>query len=170
MIRRFLRRQDGTGTVELALTLPILLAILFTAVDFGVLMLRQVFLDRAVDIAVREVRLGRISGNGLDTFRAQVCAGTILTPNCVANTAIEMRPVDPVTWAGLDAPVQCVNRAEDIAPVLTFNPGARQDLMLIRVCTVVRPFIGLSGLILGLPRGPSGEHTLVSRGAFTNEP
>lgn len=170
MIRRFFTREDGTSMVEFVLTLPIVLAFLFTGVDFGALMLRQVFLDRSVDMAVREIRLGRITGNGLDEFRQLVCAGTILIPNCAAATAIELRPIDTQTWTGLNDPAQCVNRAEDIAPVLAFNPGARQDLMLIRVCAVVDPFIGLTGLVLGLPRDASGGYALVSRAAFANEP
>lgn len=167
---RFRTDQSGASTVEFAIAVPIVLAFLFTAIDFGAVMLRQVFLDRSVDIAVRQVRLGNITGNGLAQMRQQICAGTILTPNCEANTTIELRPVNMATFAGLNAPAQCVNREEEISPVLEFNPGASNQLMLIRVCVAVDPFIGLSGFVFGMPEFPTGGYALVARAAFANEP
>jgi Flp pilus assembly protein TadG len=166
----FLRREDGTTMVEFVLTLPLVLAFLLSAVDLGVLMLRQVFLDRAVDMATREIRLGNVTGDGLEQFRTLVCNGTLMIADCTNSTAIELRPIDPATWAGLNDPALCVDRAEEIAPMLAFNPGAAQDLMLIRVCAVVDPFLNVTGLVLGLPRDASGGYRLVSRAAFTNEP
>lgn len=166
----FLRREDGTTMVEFVLTLPLVLAFLLSSVDLGVLMLRQVFLDRAVDMATREIRLGRVNGDGLEEFRTLVCNGTVMIADCAAATAIELRPIDPATWAGLNDPAQCIDRTAEIAPMLAFNPGAAQDLMLIRVCAVVDPFLDVTGLVLGLPRDASGGYRLVSRAAFTNEP
>ena len=138
----FLRRDHGSATVEFVILVPMVLAFLFTAVDFGAVMLRQVFLDRSVDIAVRQVRLGNVSASGMDAFRTMICNGTILIPNCTTSIAIEMRPIDTASWTGLDTPAQCINREENLAPTLQFNPGSsNQELMLIRVCIVADPFI-----------------------------
>lgn len=170
-LRRFLRGEAGTATLEFVIALPLVLAFLFSSIDYGVVMLRQVFLDRAVDIAVRQVRLGNITGAQFSRFRTLICANTFLLPDCENAIAIEMRPIDTGTWAGLDTPAQCVNREEDIAPVLAFTPGAgQQELMLIRVCVVVDPFITLTGMILGMPEDASGGFNLVSHAAFANEP
>lgn len=168
---RFWRRTEGSSTVELVLALPLMLGLLFTGVDFGAVMLRQVFLDRAVDIATREVRLGHVGSGGLSEFREAICARTVLLPDCSANITIEMRPVNTTTWAGLDAPAQCVDRAEDIRPVLAFDPGAgAQELMLVRVCVVANPFIRLTGYAMNMTLDASGGYALVSRAAFANEP
>jgi hypothetical protein len=168
---RFLRHDIGSASVEFVLAVPVVLAILFSSIDFGAVMLRQVFLDRAVDMAAREVRLGQISVGGFNTFRNRICARTILIPNCTANISIEMRPVDTDTWAGLNTPAQCVNRTDDISPMLDFNPGAgRQELMLIRVCIAADPFIRLTGLVLGMSQDESGIYNIVSRAAWVNEP
>lgn len=171
-LARFARRDQGSATVEFVIAVPLVLAMLFSAIDFGAVMLRQVFLDRSVDIAIRQVRLGAVPANGFDAFRQMICDGTILIPNCTANIAIEMRPIDTATWAGLNTPAQCVNRAEDIAPVLQFNPGSgRQELMLIRVCVTADPFISLTGMVLGMGQDDaSGAYHLVSHAAFANEP
>lgn len=171
VLRRFLRGEAGTATLEFVIALPLVLAFLFSSIDYGVVMLRQVFLDRAVDIAVRQVRLGNVSGSQFSRFRTLICSNTFLLPDCENAIAIEMRPVDTLTWSGLDTPAQCVNREEDIAPVLAFVPGAgQQELMLIRVCVVVDPFITMTGMILGMPEDASGGFFLVSHAAFANEP
>ncbi len=171
VLRRFLRSQTGSASVEFVIAVPLVLAFLFSSIDYGVVMLRQVFLDRAVDIAVRQVRLGNITGAEYAEFRSLICSNTFLLADCENVIAIELRPVDTLTWSGLDDPAQCVNRQEDIAPVLAFVPGAgAQELMLIRVCVVVDPFIDMTGLILGMPEDASGGFYLVSHAAFANEP
>lgn len=168
---RFVRRDTGSATVEFVIAVPLVLSLLFSAVDFGAVMLRQVFLDRSVDIAVRQVRMGAVSASGFEDFKQMICDRTILISDCTGSIAIEMRPIDTATWAGLDSPAQCVNRAEDIAPALAFTPGTgMQELMLIRVCVVADPFIELTGLVLGMPTDASGAYHVVSHAAFANEP
>lgn len=169
-LRRFRRSQQGSATVEFVILVPLVLTMLFTAIDFGVVMLRQVFLDRAVDMASREVRLGQLNG-GFNGFRDRICARSFLLPNCQQTIAIEMRPVDTVTWAGLNQPAQCVNRQENIAPILAFIPGAgAQELMLIRVCVAADPFIALTPMVLGMQELSTGGFALVARTAWVNEP
>jgi len=170
-LARFRRHDAGTATVEFVIAVPLVLTFLFSSIDFGAVMLRQVFLDRSVDIAVRQVRLGAIDQSGFEAFRQMICDGTILIPNCTTTIAIEMRPIDTSTFAGLNTPAQCVNREEDIAPVLTFNPGGgNQELMLIRVCISADPFIDLTGMVLGMEADASGAYHIVSHAAFANEP
>ena len=170
LFQRFRASQAGSATIEFVIAVPIVLAFLFTAIDFGAVMLRQVFLDRAVDIAVRQVRLGNVPAGGMEALRQQICAGTILTPNCVANATIELRPVDQTTMGALTDPAMCVNRAEEIAPVVTFNPGASNDLMLLRVCIAVDPFLRVTGIVHGMAEMSTGGYALVARAAFANEP
>lgn len=171
LFRGFLRAETGTAALEFVIAVPLVLAFLFSSIDYGVVMLRQVFLDRSVDLAVRQVRLGNVDVNGFDEFRAMICANTFLLSNCEDSIAIEMHPVDTATWSGLDDPAQCVNREEDLSPVLAFVPGnGAQELMLIRVCVVVDPFITMTGMILGMPEDASGGFYLVSHAAFANEP
>lgn len=169
--RCFLRRESGSATLEFVLVLPLVLTLLLSAIDFGVVMLRQVFLDRAVDIAARDVRLGRVSSSGIADFRARVCANTFLLPNCEQNLTVELRPVDTTTFAGLAGPTQCVDRDQEINPVLDFNPArTRQELMMIRVCAIADPFLRVTGMVLGMPTDASGGYAVVSRSSFTNEP
>lgn len=170
-IRRFRQHEAGTTTVEFVITLPLILMFLLSSIDYGVVMLRQVFMDRAVDIAVRQVRLGNVRGSAANEFRQLICSNTFLIGNCTDVLTVELRPVDTLTWSGLDDPAQCVNREADLEPVLAFIPGGgNQELMLIRVCAVVDPFLDITGLTLGLPQDNSGGYHIVSHAAFANEP
>lgn len=170
-LRSFTLRDAGNATVEFVIAVPIVLSILFSSIDHGAIMLRQVFLDRATDIAVREVLLGNVSTNGLPQLRRMICDGTILIPDCENSLTIELRPINTNTWAGLNDPALCIDRSANITPTLTFNPSAgNQDLMLVRVCAAARPFIDATALVMGLNKGSSGDYLIVSTGAFTNEP
>lgn len=171
LLQRFRRSERGTATVEFVIAVPLVLAFLLSAIDYGVVMLRQVFLDRSVDLAVRQVRLGNVNATSFEGFRTMVCDNTFLIADCENAIAIELRPIDTSTWANLTTPAQCVNREADIAPTLAFDPQpGTETLMLIRVCVVADPFIELTGMVLGLDEDPSGGYLLVSRAAFANEP
>lgn len=169
--KRFLAREDGVTTVEFVMTFPIIAFFMLSAIEFGVVMVRQVMLDRAVDMAMRQVRLGNIGNNGLPELRAHICSQTIMISNCMNSLTIEMRPVDTTTFAGLNTPTRCINRAEDINPAVTFNVGAgEQELMLVKVCAVVDPFFPTSGWALGLETDASNGYAIASLSAFVNEP
>ena len=168
---RLARSEAGSATIEFVIGVPLILSLLFSSIDYGVVMLRQVCLDRAVDVAVRQVRLGAVAARGFNAFRDQICANTFMIADCQNAIAIELRPIDTTTWAGLDTPAQCVNRAANIAPTLEFTPSpGTQALMLVRVCVAADPFITLTGLILGLNQDDSGDYLIVATGAFANEP
>ncbi len=168
-VRRFARAEGGSATLEFVIMVPVFLMLLFSSIDFGVVMLRQAYLDRAVDMTSREVRLGQGIGTPAE-FRSRICARTYMLPDCEASIAVEMRPIDTVTWAGLNEPARCINRDEDITPMLEFRPGLGSQLMLIRACVVAQPFIRLTGTVIGMPLDESGRYTVVARSAWVNEP
>lgn len=171
LTRRWAQRQDGNVTVEFVIVVPFLLSLFFASVDAGMTMLRQVFLDRAVDIAVREVRLGNLDES--DRLSAEICRRTALISDCAQNIAVEMVPIDTTNFTGLDDPIQCVDRELEITPAVAFNPGAggsAQELMLLRVCVAANPFIRLTGFLSSMPINAEGDYVLVSRGVFVNEP
>lgn len=173
LLRRWAKRQDGAVTVEFVVIVPFILTLFFASVDSGMTMLRQVMLDRAVDLAVREVRLGNVPSDGSVTMSELICNRTILFSDCAGNIAVEMLPVDTATFAGLDAPIRCVDRELDITPAVAFNPGAggsAQELMLIRTCVAADPFIRLTGFLTGMPINAEGQYVIASRGIFVNEP
>lgn len=164
-------REDGAVTIEFVLVLPIILSIFLLGIDAGITQLRQVFLDRAMDMAVREVRLGRVSQQ--DRLSELICQRTAMLPNCLTNISVEMEPISTDTFAGLDEPIKCIDRQSNITPAVVFNPGIggqAQELMLIRVCVVADPFIRLTGFLGSMTRNEDDDYVLVGRSVFVNEP
>jgi hypothetical protein len=164
------RQEDGAVTVEFVIVFPFVLSILLMAIDAGVTTLRQTFLNRAVDIVMRDVRLGR--QNQSDSIKELICARTSMLPNCLQNITVEMQPIDTVNFTGLDDPIRCINREEDLIPQVTFNTGVAggQELMLVKVCVVADPFIRITGFVSHLPINADGDYVLVATSIFVKEP
>lgn len=164
------RAEEGAVTVEFVIVFPFVLSILLMAIDAGITQLRQTFLNRAVDVVMRDVRLGR--QNESDSIKALICGRTSMLRNCLDNITVEMNPIDTVNFTGLDEPVRCVNRELQLTPQVDFNPGAPgdQELMLVKVCVVADPFIRITGFISQLPINADGDYVLVSTNVFVNEP
>ncbi len=168
---RFWRATDGSSTVEFVIIVPFLLSIFLLSVDAGITQLRHVFLHRAVEQTVRDLRLGRVNQN--DRMSALICERAAMLGNCLSNIAVEMRPVDTTSFSGLERRSNCVRDENEITPALTFTPGAggmAQELMLVRVCVTVEPFIRWTGTALALPVNPTGDFVLNVSSVFVNEP
>jgi len=169
-LRRFLADRRGSSTIEFVLIFPLVFAVLVSTIDAGILMMRQVLLERAVDIVARDLRLGRMQDASHDQLRNAICDNTVLMPNCRNIMIIEMRPVSTTTWAGLDRPTTCIDRAEEAHPVTTFTPGQANELMLVRVCARFDPLFPQTRLGLNLPSDGQGGYALATASVFVNEP
>ena len=66
---------------------------------------------------------------------------------------------------------KCINREnEDWTPSTTFDPGAREQIMLVRACLLVKPVFPGAGIGADLSRELNGEYAIVATSAFQNEP
>ncbi|MGP9789936.1 TadE/TadG family type IV pilus assembly protein [Roseinatronobacter sp. NSM] len=172
-LSRFRRNDDGAATVEFVILFPLVLAMMLGAIDLGITMLRQVMLDRAVDVTVRDVRLGKIGTNGSERMSDLICSNAVLLPDCNNNITVEMMPVNTSDFTGLDGPFPCIDDQQQITAAVTFDPGAggaEQELMLLRICVIAEPFLRVTGLFSGLDINPDGKLVLTSRSVFVNEP
>ena len=170
------RREEGTATIEFVILFPIFIYVMVASIEASVLMARATFLDRGLDLAVRELRLNTDAPPTFDAFKAEVCEmAAFLGPSCTDVLQIELRPVSTDDWATIEEDVRCIDRSEPIAPLTEANPdhyrsGVGGSLMMIRVCLVVdliAPNYALGAL---LPKDASGGVRLVSLSAFVQEP
>lgn len=169
-LRRRFVREDGTASIEFALLFPLYVAVLFIGIEAGVVMTRQVMLERGVDMSLRDLRLGRMENASHDTLRNEICSHTVVIRDCRNVLLLELTPIDSTTWAGLNEPTTCVDRSEEIQPVTQFLPGGDNQLMLVRACVIVDPLIPGGALALALPRDGSGGFRLLASSVFVNEP
>lgn len=169
--RRFRKEEKGLAAVEFALFFPLYLGMFFWAVELGIMQIKSVMLDHALDVSMREIRLGMIDAPSPELLKTAICSRARIIENCADQLMIDLRPVSTTTWNMPPAPVECVNNDdEDMQPAVTWNPGRQNEIMLVRACIVI-PVI-FPNLMLGrhLHMDTSGGIGIASISAFVNEP
>lgn len=182
---RFLRDERGSMTIEFVLVGPAFIYLFLSSFELGMLMMRQVMLDRAMDMAVRHVRLGHFDvrldddgtyGNLHRSIKATICQNGRNIPfaNCMRDLRLDMQQVDPRDWARTSADVtsgiDCADRsANESVPASTFRPGLANELVVLRACEYFDPFF--PNLLMGKRlAGTRGYYALTSTYAYAVEP
>ncbi len=187
----FARQEDGASTIPAILFLPILLAIMFSSVELGLLNLRQVMLDRGLDQTVRILRIGVAPlpadpKEALKTIKRSICTNIAYIHSCMQDLTVEIFEVNrniTVTGSGTNIKVTrdwvstgagttatCTDRNLSSPPTVTLNRATPDDLMLIRACLKVDPIMPTYALGAMLVKDQSGMVALVSTSAWVREP
>lgn len=169
-LRRLLQREDGLSPIEFAMVAPLMFGIFLAAVESGMTLTRKVMLERAVDLATREVRLGMLENPSHDALKERICAYTALLPDCEANLALDLTPIDISTWAAPDTPMRCVDRSQNVTPINAFSPAGSAQPTLVRACLVVDLIFSFSGIGMRLPTDGQGGFALTAVSFYINEP
>ena len=173
-LRQLARSEDGTATIPVLIFVPFYILFLLSSVELGMLMIRHVMLERALDLVVRDLRLGLWTpsdpANAGDELRGRICAQVGLISDCKKTLLVELRPVSKTTWSPLSAGPTCVDRSQPVYanPLPTF--GTSNDIMLIRACAKFDPVFPTTAMGAQLPKDSTGAFALVSSTAFVNEP
>lgn len=179
LLRRFRRRDEATVTIEFVMLIPIYFFLLISTVELGLINLRHSQLERALDIAVREIRLNTGSVQDHNEMRDLICDLSGLIDNCDTSLRLEMIQLDPFAWVSPDPKPDCISDPEEINSPRGFNQnGASNELMLIRACMRFKPIFSSWGLGESLaeidrndPDSPGpGLISLVATSAFVQEP
>jgi len=170
MIRRALGRENGNATIEFVILFPALMTLFLMVVETGVLLTRGVMLDRAVDISMRELRLGTLTPMTHAGLKTSICANSVIIPDCENVVLIELRPVSTATWATLTGPTTCVDRSAVVQPVLDFIQGVQNEMMVVKVCAVFDPFFPSGQLAAQIKMDNDDGYALVAMSAYVNEP
>ena len=180
IFRRFMRRSDGNATIEFAILFPGIMTLFLMGFEAGFLMVRNVSLERAVDITVRDVRLGNLSADGEipghDAIKRSICDNVIAVSDCLDTVKVEMVsvPNTPGSVQGaLSGRIECIDRSapeEDQAEVGTFDVGLENEMMVMHVCATTNPLFPTSRLGVGLIVDGQGNEAILATTAFVNEP
>ena len=168
-LQRFRRDEEASATIEFVMLVPLVMWIVFSVIESGWLSTQQTMLNRGLNLAVRDLRLGRRPNPTADEIKQDICNYAGILRNCMANLTLELAEVsNPI--GGLTA--VCVDRSVSVAPVVVFDPGSHlnQDIMIARACYVVDPLIPGAGFGAALPKDSTGGFHMVAFSAFVNEP
>ena len=164
--------ETGTATLEFLVLMPVMFFFLANSVETTTILARSGLLDRALDITMRDLRLGRLEGATFEQFRAEFCDNAIGVPDCMNAVSIELRPLNPVNVAEMSTAVECRDRSENIAPAVDpVQAGRANQVMLVRVCASYEPmFPAYFGVGAAMPKDPNGDYRLVSLSSYVREP
>ena len=171
LIRDFARDDRATATMEFVIMFPVVITLFIGVFESGLILTRQVLLERSVDEAVRLLRLAQgLTLTNADIERA-ICDNTGVIPNCDDVLVVDLRVIDTSTYAIPMPDVACVNRNDmtlELGNGTEF--GGDNELVLLRACAIVDRILPFSGFGLNLVRDDTGGVHMTAASVFVNEP
>lgn len=169
---RLRRDESGTSTVEFVILFPLFMVIFLAAFESGFMMLRNVMLERSVDLAVRDLRLGDPQPPTFDELKQEICANTYFIEDCDTRVQVQLEPVNMTTWGPLGGTTRCIDIESTIDPFdqTEYSVGGNNELMMVRVCALFQPMFPTTGLGLAMRYDGAGNYAIVVTTAFVNEP
>ncbi|ETX27378.1 TadE/TadG family type IV pilus assembly protein [Roseivivax isoporae] len=168
--RRFRDDEDGSMVVPFALWLPVFTALMISGIELGAVSARSTALERALDQTVRDIRLGTGTVYDHDSIKAAICDRAEILPDCSQTLRLEMVRLNIRDWSDPDPVIQCIDTAEEVQPVVSFEYGRENELMMLRACFKYQPISPATGLGSALSTDAAGYSVLVAKAAFVQEP
>lgn len=170
-IARRLKSTDGSTTIEFALHVPVLITILLGGIELGLIQLRHVMLERSLDLAVRDVRLGRLDPVTHDSLRDRICSYNVMMPSCETDLRLEMERLNPRALALIGDDADCVDRADDTKPIRSaFNELESNEMAILRACALFDPIFPTTALGASIFKESEGAYGLLATSLFVVEP
>lgn len=166
-------RKGESGAIialEFMIMLPLIFGTFFMGFEMGMYSIRQMMLDRALEVTTRDVRLNTQISWTHDELKTRICANSGGLDKCAENLRLEMVPMNPRDFTGLEANPDCPEVAHESRPVRGWTLGQQHELMLLRACYQFDPVFPTTGLGYYLQKNSEGEASMVSITAFVQEP
>lgn len=171
-LRRFRKEEDGAFyMIEWVVMLPLLFFLLLSSWELGLYAFRQNFLDRGLDMAVRDIRLNTGANYSHTQVKQMICADAGFLTDCMELLKLEMKPVDPRNFNGFQGAKDCFDAAVPLAPSREFVHGNNHDLMVMRACYLYDPVFPHIGMGKRMDdHTNSAGYPIVSVSVFVQEP
>lgn len=170
-LQRFRKSQDGgTLTLEFMILTPMLFYAFFFGIELSVYSIRQMQLDRGLEVTTREVRLNTGMQFTHDDLKRAICINSGSIMDCNDNLMLEMAPINLREFTGLPAMTQCYDTSAEVNPQRGWSLGQEHEVMLLRACYKFKPGFGFVGLGKKLHKDNDGFATMASMSTFVQEP
>lgn len=169
-LRRFRREEDGQMMVEFALAVPLIFTLFMTSVEMGIYSVRQNFLDRGLDMAIRNVRLNTGANYTHNDIKDMICDFSGFLEDCDSALKLEMNPINPRAFSGFTGSADCADVSRPVTPSRSFVHGGEHQLMMIRACYMFNPIFPTTGLGYAFTKDGTGRVKMVSMSGFVQEP
>ncbi|WP_238987454.1 TadE/TadG family type IV pilus assembly protein [Roseovarius dicentrarchi] len=179
------RREDGNASVEFVVIFPIYFALLAMSIELSMITLRQTLLERGLDMAVRDIRLG--TGEFVQNYdteaeneaaleqyhtkiKQRICDEAFTIADCLNSIKLEMVRSDMRNLVSLGGEVMCTDREETGKATYRLMPGVGNDLMFLRACVKYDPLFPTWHIARSMTKDNSGQLAIVTMSAFVMEP
>ena len=170
-IQRYLRDESATATQEFVILFPAVILLFISTFETGMILTRQVLMERSLDEAVRVLRLARTLEVDADDIEDEICANTNAIQDCDNVLVVDLEVIHPPDYQLPDDDVLCVDRNDlTVRPANQWEQGVDNDFVIVRVCAVVDRVLPISGFGLNLTRDDTGGLHMVATSIFVNEP
>lgn len=178
-LRAFFQDEAGTASIEFLFVVPILMTIFMASFESSFYMARHVMLERSVDLVVRDIRLGKLTGLTHNGLKQKICERSALVESvdtCVKAMKIWLQPISTADFEMAPSPNGCVDRNATIDPLVAtptteFKFGLQNEIMLMRVCLKEKPMFPTTAVGAQLIKdGTDGHYGMVTMSVFVNEP
>ena len=168
--RRYARNSEGNSTIEFVIVFPMFAYLIMGAYEIGYYTVSTSMLDRGLDLAVRDVRLGNMLNVTLENLKDATCEYARYVRKCEDNIHVALEPVDAHNFTRPDAIAACIDRSQNVTPNTTFTDGTENELMLVRACVNVDPIFPTTWIGAAMQRTTGNGYAIVSISGFVNEP
>lgn len=162
-LHRFFRDDRASASVELIFALPVVFAMFVVILELCFLMARSTLLQQALEVTMREVRLGAIVNPTVSSLEEQVCDRMSTIPDCESSMVLEFTRINLTTFAMPGQQAPCTRRTQEIRAARAgelYDTGLENELIVVRACIVVDTITPLM----------DDAFELFARTAFVNEP
>lgn len=164
------RREAGASSVEFVIIFPFFFFIFLLAFEASVLLIRQVMLERGLDLAVREIRLDSASAVGIGQLTEGICDRAAILPDCLERMVVELRVIDPTNWAVPSVAAPCTTLTRSVVPPTRFDVNRASEMVIVRACYAVDPVFPGAPLGARLVDDRDGALRMVAASVFVVEP
>lgn len=171
--RRLKDDEKGNASVEFVIIVPTFIMLMTMSIELGFVTIRHTMLERGLDIAVRQIRLGTGQPSSYDEIKTVVCDNAPVLANCKDELRLEMQPVDLRAYSTLDAKPKCIENSEPVDPLVLdqeFVFGGVNELMVLRACYMYEPIFPDEMMGRALQKDDYGKTAIVTMSAFVQEP
>ncbi len=165
MLRRLMRREDGSVAVEFGLVALPFFALIMAMAETALMVFANQTLELAVANSSRLIMTGQAQSLDYAAFKNQVCARIYAMFDCVNGIQLDVRTASSFSGTDLSKPLDA-NGNLTITP--TFNPGGPGAIVVVRVVYKWPVWAQFGGIALIDMAGSS--KLLMTTVVFRNEP
>ena len=165
ILRRLIRREDGTAAIEFALLAPAFLALMFAILETGLVFFAGQTLETVAADSARLIMTGQSQSDSQTTFNDKVCAKVVAMFSC-PSIMLDVKTYTNFSSTNTSLPIDSNGNVQSAG--FGFQQGGPGDIVVMRLMYPWPVWMSLLGFSLSNMTG--GKRLLMATVAFRNEP